>query len=154
MRGLAAAGGTNYMDCVGVHFNAGATSPTVSTGHPADSTGHYSWYYSPMVTTYWSATGGRKPLCFTEIGYLTSDGFSGLPTNFSWASNTSIDNHGTWLAEALQLAKNDSRVSMFIIFNVDFEFYDPNGDPQAGYGIVRPNGTCPACGKLKPIGTN
>ncbi|MEM7799006.1 MAG: LysM peptidoglycan-binding domain-containing protein [Chloroflexota bacterium] len=149
MRGLAAAGGTNFMDCVGVHFNAGATSPNTSSGHPGGT--HYSWYYTPMVTTYYNATGGAKPLCFTEIGYLTGDGFNSLPQNFGWASGTSLDEHAQWLAEAAQLSKNDSRVMMFIVFNFDFTFYDENGDPQAGYGMVRPGDSCPACDRMKPI---
>ena len=65
---MAAAGAANYMDCVGVHYNAGATSPSASSGHPADDGGgHYTWYFQGMVNAY-SVVG--KPLCFTELGYL------------------------------------------------------------------------------------
>nr|MBN1228814.1 SH3 domain-containing protein [Anaerolineae bacterium] len=39
IRGMRDAGAANYMDCMGVHFNAGATSPDATTGHPADSNG-------------------------------------------------------------------------------------------------------------------
>ncbi len=147
MRGVAAAGGGNYLDCVGVHYNAGATSPSVTTGHSGGS--HYSWYYGTMVNTYSQAFGGTKPLCFTEIGYLSGDGFSGLPANFAWAGGTSVSEHAQWLAEGLRLAQGDGRVDMFIVFNVDFTLYQTDGDPQAGYAIIRPDGSCPACDTLK-----
>lgn len=149
IRGMAAAGAGNYADCIGVHHNAGATSPTARSGHPAGT--HYSWYFPPMVDLYWGAFGGAKQLCFTELGYLTSDGYSGLPPNFSWASGTSIDEHAQWLAEAVTLSNQSGKIRMLIVFNVDFTFYDPNGDPQAGYAIIRQNGSCPACGKLSAV---
>ena len=149
VRGMVAAGANRYMDCMGVHFNAGATPPSASSGHPADSTGHYSWYYNPMINTYSAAVGRSMPLCITEVGYLSTNGFSGTPPAFAWASNTSIDQHAQWLADAFRLAAADSRVQMFIVFNVDLTFFDPNGDPQAGYAIIRPDGSCPACNTLK-----
>ena len=149
MRAFAAAGGSRFADCIGVHYNAGATSPSSSSGHSGGS--HYSWYYGPMVNTYSNAVGGARPLCFTEIGYLSGDGYGGLPPNFAWAGNTSVDEHAQWLAEALRLAVNDSRVKMFVIYNVDFTLYQPNGDPQAGYAIIRPNGECPACERIKQV---
>ncbi|MCB0006785.1 MAG: hypothetical protein KDE04_10035, partial [Anaerolineales bacterium] len=40
LAGMAAAGAANYADCIGVHHNAGATSPYQATGHPGGS--HYS----------------------------------------------------------------------------------------------------------------
>ncbi len=149
MRGFTAAGGTRYADCIGIHFNAGATAPNTTSGHPGGS--HYSWYYGPMVTTYSNAVGGARPLCFTEIGYLSSEGYGAIPANFSWAAGTTVDQHAQWLADALRLAVNDSRVSMFIVYNIDFTLYQTNGDPQAGYAIIRPNGSCPACAKFKQV---
>ena len=149
IRGMAAAGAGNYADCIGIHHNAGATSPTARSGHPAGT--HYSWYFPPMVDLYWGAFGGAKQLCFTEIGYLTSDGYPGLPPNFSWASGTSIDEHAQWLAEAVTLSNQSGKVRLLMVFNVDFTFYDPSGDPQAGYAIIRSDGSCPACGKLSAV---
>jgi hypothetical protein len=32
---------------------------------------------------------------------------------------------------------------------VDFTQYDVSGDPQAGYAMVRPDGSCPACDALR-----
>lgn len=144
--GMAAAGGANYMDCIGVHHNAGATSPSATSGHPAGS--HYSWYYLATRDLYYNAFGGSRPVCFTELGYLSGDGFPGLPANFSWAGNTSVSEHAQWLAEAAHLSAASGRVRLLIIFNIDFTHYDPNGDPQAGYAMIRPDGSCPACSTL------
>ncbi len=149
MRGMAAAGAASYLDCVGIHYNAGATSPSARSGHPGG--GHYSWYFFPMIEVYSGAFGGSRPLCFTELGFLTRDGFGSLPPNFSWASNTTLSNHANWLAEAVRLSINDSRVRMLIIFNVDFTLYQSTGDPQAGYAMLRPDGNCPACGTIRTV---
>lgn len=144
--GMAAAGASSYMDCIGVHHNAGATAPSATTGHPGGS--HYSWYFLPMVNLYYGAFGGARSLCFTEIGYLSGDGFAGLPPNFAWAAGTSVSEHAQWLGQALSLARQGGNVDMFIVYNVDFTLYEPNGDPQAGYAIIRPDGSCPACSTL------
>jgi LysM repeat protein len=149
LAGMAAAGAVNYTDCVGVHHNAGATSPSASSGHPGGS--HYSWYFMPTLNLYYNTFGGARQLCFTELGYLSGEGFSGLPPNFSWASGTSVGEHAQWLAEAASLSANNSRVRLIIVYNVDFTSYDPNGDPQAGYAMIRPDGSCPACDTLNAV---
>jgi LysM repeat protein len=146
MAGVAAAGGANYMDCIGVHHNAGATSPTVSSGHPGGS--HYSWYYQPTTDLYYNTFGGQRKVCFTELGYLSSEGFPAIPPNFAWAANTSLSDHAQWLGEAVTLSNQGGKVRLLIVFNVDFTYYDVNGDPQAGYALIRPNGSCPACDTL------
>lgn len=149
MAGMAAAGAANYMDCVGIHFNAGATSPHATSGHSGGS--HYSWYYQPMVNLYYNAFGGARPLCFTELGYLSGEGYPGLPAAFGWAGGTSVAEHAQWLAETVSLAASSNRVRLLIVFNIDFTYYDPNGDPQAGYAIVRPDGNCPACDAMHNV---
>ena len=148
MAGMAAAGAANYMDCIGVHHNAGATAPSATSGHPGG--GHYSWYYQATVDMYYNTFGGARPVCLTEIGYVSGDDFGGsLPPNFAWANGTSLAEHAQWLAEAVTLSATGGKVEMMIIFNVDFTYYDPNGDPQAGYSLIRPNGSCPACDPIK-----
>jgi hypothetical protein len=104
-----------------------------------------------MVNLYSGAFGGSRPLCFTELGYLSSEGYGGLPPNFSWASGTSVSEQAQWLAEAVTLSKQSGRVRMLIVYNVDFTSYDPDGDPQAGYAIIRPGGSCPACSSLGAV---
>jgi hypothetical protein len=50
------------------------------------------------------------------------------------------------LRDAITGAANYSgaRVELIIIWNVDFDVYTED-DPQGGYAIIRPDGTCPAC---------
>lgn len=133
---------------MGVHYNAGATGPSTRSGHPADGgAGHYSWYYQPMIDVYYNALG--RPLCFTELGYLSGDDYGGVPGRFSWAGGTSIDQHAAWLAEAVSIGANSGRVRMIIVFNVDFTLYAD--DPQAGFAIRRRDGSCPACGTLAAV---
>ncbi|MFO7537563.1 MAG: LysM peptidoglycan-binding domain-containing protein [Chloroflexota bacterium] len=147
LAGMRAAGAGNYMDCIGAHHNAGATSPLVSSGHPGGS--HYSWYFRPTLDLYYNTFNGARRVCFTELGYLSAEDFPGLPPAFSWAANTTVSQHAQWLGEAVTAARTSNRVALFIVYNVDFAQYDPAGDPQAGYAILRPDGTCPACSRLQ-----
>jgi LysM repeat protein len=146
--GMQAAGAARFADCIGVHHNAGATSPTVSSGHPGGA--HYSWYFQPTLNLYYNAFGGARQLCFTEVGYVSSDGYDSLPANFAWASETSEAEHAQWVAEAAQIAANSGKVKLFIIYNLDFRTYTDK-DPQAGYAIIRPDGDCPACSRLQAV---
>lgn len=140
---MVAAGAENFMDCAGIHFNSGATSPSATTNHPADSgAGHYSWYYSGTVQVYGNTF--SKPLCFTELGYVSPEGFDGIADNFGWGAATTVAQQAQWLGETVQLARDSGNVRLIIIWNVDIQTYAPD-DPQAGYAIVRPDGTCPAC---------
>ncbi|MBK9052459.1 MAG: SH3 domain-containing protein [Chloroflexi bacterium] len=147
--GMAAAGAANYMDCIGIHYNEGIIPPSQTSGDPRSE--HYTRYFWGMVNAYYNAFGGSRKLCFTELGYLSGDGYPGIPGGFSWASGTSVAEHAAWLAEATSLAGNSGKVRMLIVFNVDFTYYDPNGDPQAGYGMIRPDGGCPACDTLHAV---
>jgi len=145
LRQMAAAGAANFMDCVGVHYNEGIVSPTRRSGDPRENGGYYTRYYPAMVDVYSGIFPG-KSLCFTEIGYLTGDGYGPLPPGFNWADGVTIQNQAEWLAQAVTLARRDNRIQLMIIWNVNFTVY--NDDPQAGYAIFRPDGTCPACNTI------
>ncbi len=147
MAELAAAGGASYMDCIGAHYNEGIISPTQTSGDPRGD--YFTRYYQGMVSTYYNAFGGRRPLCFTELGYLTPEGYGPLPGSFGWAANTTLAQQAEWLGQAANLSKNNGLVRIMIIWNVDFTRYDD--DPMAGYAIIRPGGACPACDKLRAV---
>lgn len=150
---MAAAGAFTYADCVGIHYNEGIIPPTQTTGDPRGNSEHYTRYYQKMVDTYWQATGGAKPLCFTELGYLTDEGYSPdlatVAEGFAWASDTTVAQQAEWLASAARLSRDQGKVRMLIVFNVDFTTYGV--DPQAGYAIIRADGTCPACDALSAV---
>jgi len=149
IRDMANAGAAQFMDCVGVHYNEGIVAPSATSGDPRGNSSHYSRYYNGMVSLY-ASTFPSTPLCFTELGYLSPDGFDiPLPDAFSWAQNTTVQQQGQYLAEAIQLAQQNDRVDMVIIWNVDSTLY--SSDPQAAYAIVRPDDTCPACNQIAQV---
>lgn len=146
VQGLASAGAANYANCIGVHHNSGTTGPSVRSGRPEGD--HYSWYFLPTMEVYYYGMGGALPVCLTELGYLTPEGFgTPLPSNFSWASGNTLAEHAQWLGEAASLSRQVGYVRLMIVFNVGFTTWTSD-DPQAGYSIVRPDGTCPACSTL------
>jgi uncharacterized protein YraI len=144
VQGMAAAGAANYMDCIGLHYNEGIVPPTQSSGDPRSE--HYTRYYGGMVNTYYNAFGGARPLCFTELGYLTPEGYGGLSSGFAWAGNTSIAEQAAWLDSAVSQSANSGIVRLLIVWNVDFNMYGT--DPMAGYALIRADGSCPACQAL------
>ncbi|MBZ0278876.1 MAG: hypothetical protein K8I60_22210, partial [Anaerolineae bacterium] len=102
--------------------------------------------FQTQLDTYWNIIGGQKPICFTELGFLSPEGFSPLPDFFAWAQNVTVSQQAAWLAEAAALASQSGKVRLMIVWNVDFTVY--GADPQAGYAMIRPDGGCPACNAL------
>ncbi|UCG25074.1 MAG: hypothetical protein JSW55_03510, partial [Chloroflexota bacterium] len=147
--GMAAAGAANYMDCIGIHYNEGIISPNQTSGDPRGNSSHYTRYFWGMTNAYYNAFGGSRQLCYTELGYLTPEGYGGLPGGFSWAGNVTVAQQAQWLAEATSLAANSGKVRMLIVWNVDSTTW--GNDPQAGYAIIRKDGSCPACGTLSQV---
>lgn len=151
-RGMVRAGAVRYADCIGFHYNAGATSPRATSGHPADpGARHYSWYFKPTSDVYRRAFGGERPLCLTEIGFLSGEGYPPLPPDWLWASSTSVSDQAAWLAESVRYAREMGDIRLLIVWNVDFTGWAANGDPQGGFAIVRPDGSCPACDALHAL---
>lgn len=140
---MAQAGAGLYADCIGVHYNEGIISPRQSTGDPRDN--YPTRYFGANLNRAMSQFPGEVA-CFTEIGYLSPEGYPALPGNFAWAQNTTVAQQAQWIAEAAVLASQLGRVRLFIVFNLNFTIY--GADPQAGYALVRKDGTCPGCASL------
>ncbi len=138
------AGGLQYTDCVGAHYNEGIVAPNQTSGDPRDN--YYTRYLLGMINTYWGIIGGQRPLCFTELGYLTPEGYPPLDPYFGWAANTTVAEQAAWLAQAAAISSQSGKVRLMIVWNVDFTTY--GSDPMAGYAIIRPGGGCPACSAL------
>ena len=156
--GFVAAGGLAYTDCLGIHYNEGILSPTLSSGDPRGASSHYTRYYQGMVDTYYALAGGQRPLCFTELGYLSGEDWGFIPAAYLWRPpyNLTLAEHALYLAEATSLSRSQGKVRLLIVFNVDLTFFgdDPKtGDPQAGYAIIRLRlgGECPACDTLGAV---
>jgi hypothetical protein len=147
MQQMAAAGAAQYMDCVGLHYNEGIISPTASTGDPRGA--YPSYYFGSMLQRGYGPFGG-KPVCWTELGYVSPEGFGPLPSNFAWGQNTTVAQQAQWLAEAASLSAQSGKVRLMIVWNVDFPFYTAT-DPMGGYAMIRPGNTCPACDTLGAV---
>ncbi len=141
IRQLIDAGGLQSMDCLGAHYNEGIVAPTQTNGDPRDA--YYTRYFGSMLDTYWGLSGGQKPICWTELGYLTPEGFGSLDPYFGWAGNTTVAQQSAWLAQAAALSSQSGKVRLMIVWNVDFSAY--GSDPMGGYAMIRPGGGCPAC---------
>ncbi len=144
MAQMANAGAANHADCIGVHYNEGILPPRAQGGDPRDT---YETRYLILMLrrVAWPFRNADIPMCMTEIGYLSPEGYGPLPRGFTWASTTSVAEQAAWLAEAVTIMANfsDMPVELAIVWNVDFDTY--GADPQAGYAIIRQDGSCPAC---------
>lgn len=141
LREMVGAGALQYMDCLGAHYNEGVVGPNDRGGDPRDN--YYTRYFFGMLDTYWGLIGGQKPICWTELGYLTPEGYGPLDPFFGWGQNTTVGEQASWLAQAAALSSQSGKVRLMIVWNIDFTVY--GSDPQAGYAIIRPGGGCPAC---------
>jgi len=149
LQGLVNAGAAQCMDYIGAHHNAGATSPSASSGHPADQSGHHSWYFLPQTRLYYNIFGGARKIFYTEMGYASQEGVSTFSDQFAWARGIDNAEQAAWLSEAVQLSVNTGMVRCIIIWNVGRSRY--GYDPQDGYNIIRPGGGCPACDALHNV---
>ena len=150
MQGLYNAGAANCMDYIGAHHNAGATSPSARSGHPADpGSTHHSWFFLPQTELYFNTFGGARKLFYTEMGYASQEGVPTFSDQFAWARGTDNAEQAAWLAEAVQLGSGTGMVRCIIVWNIDFIRYGT--DPQDGFAIIRPGGGCPACESLHAV---
>lgn len=145
LRQMVESGAMSFMDCLGMHYNEGIISPRSTSGDPRDN--FYSRYLPTMIDLYWNISGGQRPICITELGYLSPEGFPPLSAFWSWAQNVTVAQQAAWLADAAAYVSNTGRVKLMIVWNVDFQNYGPD-DPMAGFAMIRPDGSCPACGAM------
>ena len=86
-------------------------------------------------------------VCWTELGYLSAEGMGApIPVAFAWAGTVTVAQQAEWIADAARLSRESGRVSLMIVWNVNFTRWDT--DPMGGYALLRPDGTCPGCATL------
>jgi len=147
MQQMARAGAAQYMDCVGLHYNEGIVGPSANSGDPRD---NYPTRYFNGMNARAKAAFPNKPLCYTELGYLSGEGMgAAIPSAFGWAANVTVAQQAAWLAEAASIAAQRGDIRLMIVWNVNFTRWD--SDPMGGYAIFRPGGACPACATLGTV---
>ena len=145
MRQMAQAGAAQYMDCLGLHYNEGILSPRRNSGDPR---GNYPTRYFGSMLNRGAQFFPNSKICWTELGYLSGEGMNApIPPSFSWASNVTVAQQAEWIADAVRLSRESGRVSLLIVWNVNFERWDT--DPMGGYALIRPDGNCPGCATLR-----
>lgn len=145
---LADLGAAGWADCIGVQYTLGAVSPVSTADDPR---GDSPIYYLPGVRERAAASFGEaKPLCFTRFGYLSPEGLAPLPADYAWAQNTTLAQQARWLMDAVGQAMTDARVRLLILFSLDASAF-AEGSPAAGYALVRPDESCPACETLASL---
>ncbi|GIV81202.1 MAG: hypothetical protein KatS3mg051_0556 [Anaerolineae bacterium] len=145
---LAALGALQYADCAGVHYTLGAVPPVNLEGDPR---GDSPLYYLPrVIERAREAFGDAEPLCFTRLGYLSAEGLPPLPAEYAWAQNTSVGQQARWLMDAVGLGLSNPQIRLMILWSLDGSAF-AEGSPEAGYALIRPDESCPACEALAPL---
>ncbi len=149
------AGALQYTDCVGVHhngYNIGPNvpydqvpnDPTATFRGPFDSP-HHSWSF---YTTLWvyhdliQKAGSNIPLCITEFGWASAEGWSQVPPAFEFSWDNTLLEQAQWTVEAFQSMRQWGFVRLAFLWNLDYGLKGGVGetDPNAPYSIVDFNG--------------
>ena len=141
----------SYADCVGAHHNGinmppdvawdeGYDDPTATFRAPFDSP-HRSWSFKSTLFGYHDmiiAAGRDTPLCVTEFGWATTEGFDGTPPGFEFAEDNTLEEQAKWDVEAFQLMREWGFVKVAYLWNLDYSYKGGLGatDPNAPYSIL------------------
>ena len=147
---MVAAGFLSYCDCVGAHHNGinmppnvawdeGYDDPTAQFRGPFDNPDH-SWSFKSTLGGYHDrvvAAGSDKPLCVTEFGWATAEGFDGYPPGFGFALDNTLAEQAQWDVEAFQLMRQWGFVRLAFLWNLNFSQlgWGPE-DPNAPYALI------------------
>ena len=143
-------GALNYCDCVGAHHNGinmppnvawdeGYDDPSANFRGPFDNP-HHSWSFRSTLWGYHdriAAAGSSKPLCVTEFGWATAEGFEGYPTGFEFALDNTLEEQAAWGVEAFQLMRDWGFVRLAFLWNLNYSQlgWGPR-DPNAPYALI------------------
>ena len=147
---MVVAGFLNYCDCVGAHHNGinmppdvawdeGYNDPTAQFRGPFDNPDH-SWSFKSTLWGYHDrivAAGGNKPLCITEFGWATAEGFDGYPPGFEFALDNTLEEQAQWDVQAFQLMRQWGFVRLAYLWNLNYSQlgWGPE-DPNAPYALI------------------
>ena len=140
----------DYTDCVGVHHNGINIPPDVDcdgTYEDPDAqfrgywdTPHHSWCFKTTLEGYHDAlvdAGSDKPLCVTEFGWATAEGFDSYPPGFEFALDNTLQEQAEWDVKAFQLMRKWGFVRLAFLWNLNFSQlgWGPE-DPNAPYALI------------------
>lgn len=131
---MADAGAANYADCTGAEaLDADRAAPEA---------------LDAQADLYAAALG--RPVCFARYGIFSPEGFGPPPESAGWAEQISTAEQAEWLEDAVRRAAGGNHIRLMVVWNVDYLGW-AGQSPNAGYAILRPDGTCPACATLGEV---
>ena len=143
-------GALQYADCVGAHHNGinmppdvewdeGYDNPDAMFRGPFDNP-HHSWSFRSTLWGYHEriqAAGSDLPLCVTEFGWASAEGFDGHPPGFEFALDNTLEQQAEWNVRAFELMREWGFVQLAFLWNLNYSQlgWGPD-DPNAPYGII------------------
>ncbi len=156
------AGALNYADCVGVHANGYNVPPDkTNTEGYNDPTATFrgpftnpipSWYFRSTLELYRDTVKNQKPLCVTEFGWGSSEGFGYTPPSYEFVNDNTLQEQGDYIVQAFDLMKQWGYIKMAFLFNLDYAQKSPDGvkDRSAPWSLFDPTGAArPAFEELR-----
>ncbi len=148
----------DYADCVGVHhnginlppnvsWNEGYDDPTAQFRGPfPDGNPHHSWSFKSTLWDYYAMiqeAGYNTPLCVTEFGWASAEGWSAVAEGFEFAWDNTLEEQAEWVVEAFQLMRQWGFVRLAFLWNLDYGQKGGVGetDPNAPYSIINFDGS-------------
>jgi len=139
------AGFLNYADCVGAHHNGINMPPDVDWDEGYDDpTAKLEFRRVLFRSTLWGyhdmiqKAERNTPLCVTEFGWASSEGFDATPPGFEFADDNTLAEQAEWDVQAFQLMREWGFVHLAFLWNLDYSYKGGIGatDPNAPYSIL------------------
>jgi hypothetical protein len=142
-----------YVDCVGVHANGYNVPPdkTINDGY-TDPTATYrgpftnpipQWFFRSTLELYRDTVQNQKPLCVTEFGWASNEGFGVTVPTYEFAADNTLQEQADYIVQAFKLMKDWGYVKLAFLFNLDYAQKSPNGanDRTADWSILGLDGS-------------
>ncbi len=141
-------GALSAVDCVGVHVNGynvppdksnkdGFNDPTATFRGPFENP-IPSWYFRGTLELYRDTVQNQKPLCVTEFGWATSEGFGVTVPGYEFANDNTLQEQADWTVQAFQLMEEWQYIKLAFLFNLNYAQMSPNkaSDRTAAWSIM------------------
>jgi hypothetical protein len=149
LRGMIAAGVTDWVDAVGAHPYGAANPPDERASDPAHTAGSYndhpSFFFRDTIEDYRAIlleVGVDKPLWITEFGWPTIEGFGEVDTTgWEYAREVSEADQAAYLVRAIELRRERPWLGPMFVWNLNVAWLLGSGNPQSAYSLMRPDGS-------------
>lgn len=152
LRRMVELGALDAVDCVGVHANGynvppdkthteGFNDPTATFRGPFDNP-IPSWYFRSTLELYRDIVQNQKPLCVTEFGWATTEGFGVTVPGYEFANDNTLQEQADWIVQAFQLMEEWGYIKLAFLFNLNYAQMSPEhaADRTAGWSIMDVDG--------------